>query len=64
MKVVADKTGSLIATSARFGALLSGASPEIVDSLTKFGEKIGVAFQVADDLLVNVGVKGTNHVMV
>jgi len=51
MKVVADKTGSLIATSARFGALLSGASPNVVEVLTKFGEKIGVAFQVADDLL-------------
>ena len=51
MKVVADKTGSLIATSARFGALLSGASMEVVETLTKFGEKIGVAFQVADDLL-------------
>jgi heptaprenyl diphosphate synthase len=51
MKVVADKTGSLIATSARFGALLSGAKPEVVETLTKFGEKIGVAFQVADDLL-------------
>ena len=51
MKVVADKTGSLIATSARFGALLSGASTQTVESLTKFGEKIGVAFQVADDLL-------------
>lgn len=51
MKVVADKTGSLIATSARFGALLSGAKPEVVEVLTKFGEKIGVAFQVADDLL-------------
>jgi heptaprenyl diphosphate synthase len=51
MKVVADKTGSLIATSARFGALLSGASPNVVETLTKFGEKIGVAFQVADDLL-------------
>jgi len=51
MKVVADKTGSLIATSARFGALLSGASPAVVETLTKFGEKIGVAFQVADDLL-------------
>jgi len=51
MKVVADKTGSLIATSARFGALLSGAPIEVVDTLTKFGEKIGVAFQVADDLL-------------
>ena len=51
MKVVADKTGSLIATSARFGALLSRASMEVVETLTKFGEKIGVAFQVADDLL-------------
>ena len=51
MKVVADKTGSLIATSARFGALLSGAPMEVVETLTKFGEKIGVAFQVADDLL-------------
>ena len=51
MKGVADKTGSLIATSARFGALLSGATPEVVEVLTKFGEKIGIAFQVADDLL-------------
>jgi len=51
MKVVADKTGSLIATSARFGALLSGASAQTIEALTKFGEKIGVAFQVADDLL-------------
>jgi heptaprenyl diphosphate synthase len=51
MKVVADKTGSLIATSARFGALLSGANAQTVELLTKFGEKIGVAFQVADDLL-------------
>jgi heptaprenyl diphosphate synthase len=51
MKVVADKTGSLIATSARFGALLSGANATTIEALTKFGEKIGVAFQVADDLL-------------
>ena len=51
LKVVSDKTGSLIATSARFGALLSGAKPEIVELLTKFGEKIGIAFQIADDLL-------------
>ena len=51
LQVVADKTGSLIATSARFGALLSGANAQTVEALTKFGEKIGVAFQVADDLL-------------
>ena len=51
LKVVADKTGSLIATSARFGALLSGAPIEIVESLTRFGEKIGVVFQLADDVI-------------
>jgi heptaprenyl diphosphate synthase len=51
LKVVSDKTGSLIATSARFGALLSGANPDVVEILTKFGEKIGIAFQIADDLL-------------
>ncbi|MFM8694591.1 MAG: polyprenyl synthetase family protein, partial [Actinomycetota bacterium] len=45
LQVVSDKTGSLIATSARFGAMLSGADREIVETLTKFGEKIGIAFQ-------------------
>ena len=51
IEVVANKTGSLIATSARFGALLSGASKEIVETLTDFGEKIGIAFQLADDVI-------------
>jgi heptaprenyl diphosphate synthase len=51
LQVVADKTGSLIATSARFGALLSGADKTIVETLTKFGEKIGIAFQLADDVI-------------
>ena len=51
LKVVADKTGSLIATSARFGALLSGAPTEVVEALTTFGEKIGVVFQLADDVI-------------
>jgi heptaprenyl diphosphate synthase len=49
--VVADKTGSLIGTSARFGALLSGVPPEHVEMLTQWGERIGVAFQLSDDLL-------------
>jgi len=51
LKVVADKTGSLIATSARFGGLLSGASAHDVEALTRFGEKIGVVFQLADDVI-------------
>lgn len=51
LRVVGDKTGSLIATSARFGGLLSGASREITETLTKFGEQIGIAFQLADDVI-------------
>ena len=51
LDVVADKTGSLIATSARFGALLSGAPATTVETLTTFGEKIGVVFQLADDVI-------------
>ncbi len=55
LSVVADKTASLIATSGRFGALLSGADERVVDVLTRFGERIGVAFQLADDVLDVVG---------
>jgi heptaprenyl diphosphate synthase len=51
IEVVANKTGSLIATSARFGALLSGADKATVEILTNFGEKIGIAFQLADDVI-------------
>ena len=51
LRVVGDKTGSLIATSARFGGLLSGANRETVETLTKFGEQIGIAFQLADDVI-------------
>ena len=51
LQFVADKTGSLIATSARFGAMTSGASAETIETVTKFGEKIGVAFQLADDVI-------------
>jgi heptaprenyl diphosphate synthase len=51
LRVVGEKTGSLIATSARFGAIFGGASKEIVETLTQFGEKVGVAFQLADDVI-------------
>ncbi|MFL6023891.1 MAG: polyprenyl synthetase family protein [Marmoricola sp.] len=51
LRVVAGKTGSLIATSARYGAMFGGASDEVVAALTLYGEKIGVAFQLADDIL-------------
>ena len=51
LRVLSDKTGSLIATSARFGALLSGAPGPAVEQLTRFGEVFGLAFQLADDVL-------------
>jgi len=51
LSVLADKTGALIATSGRFGAMLAGADEQTVDVLARFGERIGIAFQLADDLL-------------
>lgn len=51
LQVVADKTGSLIATSARFGAMLAGAPAADVETVARFGEVIGVAFQLSDDLI-------------
>lgn len=51
IQVVRDKTGSLIALSAQLGALLSGADGSYQEPLRLFGERIGVAFQLADDLI-------------
>jgi heptaprenyl diphosphate synthase len=51
LRVVADKTGALISTSPRYGALLSGAEPGVVRVLTEYGERIGTAFQLSDDVI-------------
>ena len=51
LKVVADKTGSLISASARYGGMISGAPADVTETVTVFGEKIGVAFQLADDVI-------------
>ncbi len=51
LKVLADKTGSLVATSAYFGALHAGAGNQVAEALRDFGERVGVAFQLADDVL-------------
>jgi heptaprenyl diphosphate synthase len=51
LQVLADKTGSLIATAGRFGAMFSGADPSVVDVLVRYGEQVGVAFQLADDVI-------------
>jgi geranylgeranyl pyrophosphate synthase len=51
LQVVVDKTASLIAVSGQYGALLAGAPPHVVDTITSACEKIGVAFQLSDDIL-------------
>src|SRR4051812_15057703 len=51
LRVVEGKTGSLIATSARYGARFSGATREVEEALTAYGQRVGVAFQLSDDIL-------------
>jgi heptaprenyl diphosphate synthase len=51
LRVVAGKTGSLIATSARYGARFSGAPREVEEALASYGEIVGAAFQISDDIL-------------
>jgi len=51
IQVLADKTGSLIATSARFGGMFAGLPASALDALSAFGEAVGIAFQIADDIL-------------
>ena len=51
MHVITEKTGSLIATSGRFGALFSGAPAEVADQIAAACEQIGVAWQLSDDVI-------------
>lgn len=45
------KTGALLRASVRMGAIYAGAPPEPLARLTEFGERIGLAFQIVDDVL-------------
>ena len=49
--VIDGKTAELIACCCQLGALYSGVSTDMVQSLTRFGRYVGLAFQIADDLL-------------
>ncbi len=51
LDILADKTGVLIATAGRYGAMFSGGSPDAVETMRRYGEKVGIAFQLADDLI-------------
>jgi heptaprenyl diphosphate synthase len=51
MHVITEKTGSLIATAGRFGALFSGAPAGVADQIAAACEQIGVAWQLSDDVI-------------
>jgi heptaprenyl diphosphate synthase len=51
LQVLADKTASLLATSARLGAMTAGAPADLVEVVARFGEVFGTAFQLSDDLI-------------
>lgn len=50
-----NKTGALLKLSVRMGAILAGAPEEEIENLSKFSEKIGLAFQIKDDILSEEG---------
>ncbi len=58
-KAVSGKTSSLMSTSCRIGALVSGSPRALVDRLTKFGDYFGTAFQILDDILDVIGDQAT-----
>jgi octaprenyl-diphosphate synthase len=51
LRIVENKTAGLIAASCRIGAIIGNASDDQQDALFRFGQRIGIAFQVADDTL-------------
>lgn len=53
--IIDGKTAELTACCGRLGAAYAGASPEVVEAMTRFGRFVGQAFQIADDLLDLVG---------
>ena len=59
LDVIDGKTAELTACCGRLGALYSGAADGVVESMSRYGRCLGMAFQIADDLLDLVGEEGT-----
>ncbi len=55
LQVIRSKTAKLFEASARVGAILSGANPDIEDACARYGQALGTAFQVIDDVLDYAG---------
>lgn len=51
LSVISQKTGSLISTAGRFGAMCAGACDEHITALRRYGEIVGTAFQISDDVI-------------
>jgi heptaprenyl diphosphate synthase len=51
LDVMGQKTGSLIATAGRYGGMFSNAAPEHTEALHRYGDLIGTAFQISDDII-------------
>src|SRR5690348_18158213 len=51
LRVVRGKTASLFAAACASGAMLSDATPEVIGALRRYGELLGTAFQMADDMV-------------
>jgi octaprenyl-diphosphate synthase len=51
LRVVRGKTAALFSAACASGALLSEAAPEVVEALRRYGDLVGVAFQMADDMV-------------
>jgi geranylgeranyl diphosphate synthase type II len=50
-KIHRAKTGALLRASVRFGAIYAGAAGDELEAVTRYGEHIGLAFQIVDDIL-------------
>ncbi len=51
LDIISAKTGALISAACRIGGILGGLAPEKEEALADFGMKIGIVFQMADDIL-------------
>lgn len=51
MEMIFKKTGALIAAATKAGAIMGGASQEVIDAMYEYGRLIGLAFQIQDDYL-------------
>ncbi len=51
MRLINSKTATLISAACRIGAVLGGADPRLEEELAEFGQGIGIAFQLVDDIL-------------